>query len=171
MLDLEAKHLGNKYQAIDVKQYLTDREIELGKIARDPHYKWDAQSNVGQKFYRESRYDAEWQKCKTAEDQQKFKQQWASKNYQSALKVKVYKKDFQRVDISMGEYMPVACILHKGGGANNTEAVAATARRVSKCFRMGEPWIHWNGLTERYDVLYMRTMCPLVSSHVNLIAQ
>ena len=44
---------------------------------------------------------------------------------------------WKKVDITNGEYMSVSAVI------------------VRCCISMGYPFIHWNGFTERFDVLYL----------------
>ena len=46
-------------------------------------------------------------------------------------------REMKKVDITNGEYMSVSAVI------------------VRCCISMGYPFIHWNGFTERFDVLYL----------------
>ena len=118
--------------------------------------KWNSRSSSGQAFYLKHKNDATWKALTDPAEIQHFRQTWAKKELAHQINQKRYTKSFQRVDTTKGEYLPVEKVVEAEGGWERAASRRAGLLHVRKCFEMKAPWISYNGMTERYDVLYLR---------------
>ena len=90
----------------------------------------------------------------TYKDRASFRVEWARLQLAQYVTEKVKAQGWQKVDVQKGTYMSVSKVHQQEGGRPGD--VAATKHLVTKCFRMGHPFIKFNTWTERYDVLYFQ---------------
>ena len=157
-LERLAKTLGTQ-QKSQVEPELTKTEQQLRRYARtSDDNDWDCRGGMAQKFNRENKDCPEWKACKRAQAVAEFKMKWAKKAWDKVAQKKIYKKSWQRIDTTLGEYLPMIKILEREG--NDEEGRKATRLIVTKAFAMGGQWISWNDVTERYDILHLTKKCP-----------
>lgn len=60
-------------------------------------------------------------------------------------------ESWKHVDLTKGVYRSVNAIFQKQGGG--PEDVQPTINLITKCAKMGHPWLRYNDMTERFDFL------------------
>ena len=84
-----------------------------------------------------------------------FRQAWAEAKYNEILKEKSFTQEYKHVDMSHGTYRSVWWVLKEEGYPMNPQAEANTIAYVKKCHTMGAPWVTYDTMWERVDVLVM----------------
>ena len=130
------------------RQQIYQRIIDGGK--------WNSRDAVGQQFRMEHANCEKWKACATPDDVEEFRRSWARKTLDYQTNVKSWRKSFKRIDTSKGKYLAPEVIIDKEGGWGRKASVRAGKLHIAKCFGMGPPWVSWNGMTERYDILYLQ---------------
>lgn len=59
-------------------------------------------------------------------------------------------------DISKGEYTCFSNIVRYEGGKEDPAAVIAASNYCKKAIALGPPWVKWNNMTERMEILYVK---------------
>jgi hypothetical protein len=88
------------------------------------------------------------------EEKKAFRLRWAEMKIQDSIISKVKKEEWQEVETEAGTYEPFDRIVFLEG--NTQAAVEAAMKYVSKAIQMGGPWVAYNEMTERTDVLYVK---------------
>ena len=82
--------------------------------------------------------------------------QWLEQKMATFREKKVFKKSWQRVDKTKGEYLPMGAIIIKEGGWSDKSAVQGGIALMQKCMTMGEPWLMKNPQTGRMNYLRLQ---------------
>ena len=83
-----------------------------------------------------------------------FRLQWAEMQLEENTLTKTKKEEWQEVDIEIGTYESVDRMIWLEGGTLAAETAVMTYVNKAICF--GGPWLSWNPMTERTDVLYVK---------------
>lgn len=92
-----------------------------------------------------------------------FRLRWAEMKIQESTVSKVKKEEWQEVESEVGTYEPFDRIVFLEG--DTPAAVDAAMKYCNKAIKMGGPWVAWNPMTERTDVLYVK------KSHTKVFAR
>ena len=115
----------------------------------------EPRGGLGQKFERSMSADerAKYKSLMTR-DKAAFRTEWAKKKYEELTSKKEKVEEWKKIDITKGRYLSAAKVfLEEGGTSTDIEPVQ---KLITKCFKMGEPFIKFNSFTERWDILYIQ---------------
>lgn len=115
----------------------------------------EPRGGLGQKFERSMSADERAKyKSLTTRDKAAFRTEWAKKKYEELIGKKEKVEEWKKIDITKGRYLSAAKVfLEEGGTSTDIEPVQ---KLITKCFKMGEPFIKFNSFTERWDILYIQ---------------
>ena len=116
---------------------------------------FDLRGPLGQKFQRETKGDENYKGLKSNADRREYRIKWARVKYTTIRQRKSFNESFRKVDTTQGTYRPFAYILKKEGGKDDSAAVKAAINIAVKCANMGEPWVLYNTMSERWEFLYI----------------
>ena len=83
-----------------------------------------------------------------------FRKAWAKKELQNIVQKKIQIKSYQDAKASMGTYKPFAIMVRGEGGKEDSECLQAAKRIAAKRVALGGPWVHWNCMSERFELLH-----------------
>ena len=133
----------------------TPQEIQL-KLAID-NKQLDTRSALGVAFGRAhpkgSEAGAKYRECKTWEEKQNFRFDWAGDKFETSVQSRIHLKKWQKIDTTKGTYMPFRKV-HENEGLDE-DGLRAAVLLCMKCIRMGGKWIRFNEFTERLEFLIL----------------
>lgn len=94
---------------------------------------------------------------RTVADKATFRLNWAKAKLEEIRERKQFKRTWREVNTQSGEYLPFAVICQKEGG--DDEAKRCAWRYAKKCTMLQGRWLQWNGMTERWEYLYIHKTC------------
>ena len=89
------------------------------------------------------------------EEAKEFRLKWLERKMATFREKKVFKKSWQRIDTTKGEYLPLGAIIIKEGGWSDRSAIRGAIALAQKCVTMGEPWYMKNPQTGRINYLHL----------------
>ena len=130
-----------------------EKEVKLAEAAKSG---FDLRGSLGQAFSRDKAGKADYKKLGSNAERAKFRQEWAAKRYEKVKLEKSRSRSYARVDLTEGEYLPLAMVIQAEGGREDRSAIAAALKLAQKCLAMGPPWTRFNAFTERTEFLRLR---------------
>jgi hypothetical protein len=124
------------------------------KLFKDGAAGFDLRCPLGWRFTREMGKDTAYKKLGRTE-KAAFRAEWADTKYNEIVKEKSFTKEYKHVDLSKGTYRSVWWVLKDTGYPLNPEAESQTMAYVKKCHTLGAPWVSYDQMFERVDVLVM----------------
>ena len=136
-------------EATDDEVKLLEEEIKLGLRPR---------SSQGQAFSRsaDGGKSDEYAALASHGEKRSFRQRWGETRLQVLIETKTKSEQLEKKVVESGKYLPFDIIVDKEGGAHRPAAVKAAGLYIRKCLRMSRQWVQWNGMTERFEFLYIR---------------
>ena len=82
---------------------------------------------------------------------------WAKTQYQELQTQRRHELEYQNIDTTLGEYLPMAAIIEKQGYAVDPEGATKRGELMcSKLARMGGKWLFFNELTDDWEFLFIK---------------
>ena len=89
------------------------------------------------------------------EEAKEFRLKWLERKMATFREKKVFKKSWQRIDTTKGEYLPLGAIIREEGGWSDKAAARGSISLVQKCMTIGEPWYMKSPQTGRINYLHL----------------
>ena len=84
----------------------------------------------------------------TREEKAAFRRRWAANKYQEVLMTREQEEGLSQIDKSKGTMKSIKALIKE-------EGIEDTRDYVMKCARLGAPWIEWDDMWERWNVMVM----------------
>jgi hypothetical protein len=124
------------------------------KLFEDASKGFGLRTPAGWRFTREHGDNPVYMKL-TRDQKAKFRIDWAAEKLTAIKQTKTYDESYSNVDISQGIYRGLAWILCEEGGRDCPEALRCTTTFLNNCQPLGAPWIKFNQMFDRIELLVM----------------
>ena len=91
--------------------------------------------------------DEEYKKCNRWEKQE-FRKRWAAQKLEDLTKIREREDEWRQVDTSKGNMVSIKALIKQEGPKDSK-------KYIEKCAKLGSPWIEWDPMWERYEVMVM----------------
>jgi ribosomal protein S10 len=91
--------------------------------------------------------DEEYKKCNRWEKQE-FRKRWAAQKLDDMTKIREREDEWRQVDTSKGNMISIKALIKQEGPKDSK-------KYIEKCAKLGSPWIEWDPMWERYEVMVM----------------
>ena len=81
-------------------------------------------------------------------EKQEFRKRWAAQKFEDMTKVREREDEWKQVDTSKGNMVSIKELVKKEGAQD-------AKKYIEKCAELGAPWIQWDPMWERYEVMVM----------------
>jgi len=81
-------------------------------------------------------------------EKQEFRKRWASQKFEAMSKVREREDEWKQVDTTKGNMVSIKELIKKEGSKD-------AKKYIEKCAKLGSPWIQWDPMWERYEVMVM----------------
>ena len=109
----------------------------------------DLRGPLANKFQRDpsGAKDKKYKKCNRWEKQE-FRKRWAAQKLEDLTKIREREDEWRQVDTSKGNMISIKALIKQEGPKDSK-------KYIEKCAKLGSPWIEWDPMWERYEVMVM----------------
>jgi hypothetical protein len=142
-----------------------DATLEMERLFQDAvHAGFEMRGSVGQKFGRDSEGGKSPEYTGNRFAKADFRKKWASMKLAEIVVTKEQTMGIAKVDKEKGTYRSLKWLI-KNEGFDDTQ------KYITKCSKMGGPWVFWNEMFERYEFLRVEKTHTEMFTHAWQIKQ
>jgi len=99
-----------------------------------------------------------YKQCVDRDEKAEFRKRWAAAKFEGLCSIREREDEWRQVDTTKGTMVSIKEVIKKEGAQDAT-------RYIQKCAKLGAPWIQWDPMWERYEVMVME------KSHSDIFAK